>query len=480
MKVRLPPRRRVLHNSLTEFDIQREVGFGAFSHVYKAHSFKLGKEVALKIFSMDKLCADDQLLVANEIEIHSQLNSPLVVGFHDYFVEDDRVCLVLDYAANGNFYTYIKIQRTLPVFEIARYFRQVVEGLVYLHGKGIIFRDLKPENLVMDEQRNLKFCDFGWATTLQNLHFRCAKAGTLVYMSPESIAGLMQDEKTDIWALGILVYEMFFNKEPYSALTQPDLMYLIQNSTLDFSAPINPLPPVFATLIKRMLTINPSLRPSAAELLSVDFTPQNLQPASASGFFRFSKEHTQPPAPTRTAVSPSHVPQARDVTFYSPNINPSRQTPPVAQQTFKLPNPTTFPPTAVNYYKQPQLQIKEVSAQVPISLSPSPAPVAQQVSVTYITSSEINPTRYEPMKASYVTAKTSIETSSGQKFSILDSSGKLSITDASPKISLIVPGGTQSRTQSPTILRNNASSPDFVRPAHVFIQSPAYPTNITR
>ena len=321
MKVTLPYRNHCLHSSISDFNIITEIGYGAFSKVYKAFSRPMNQEVALKIFSMDVLNIEDQLLVLNEIEIHSGLKSPYIVSLFDYFSENNAAVLVLELADRGNFFTLLKSQKLFSSFEIVNIIRQVIEGLHFLHSKSVFFRDLKAENIVIGSNGEFKLCDFGWATKAENTLFRTAKAGTLVYMSPESLAGLLQDEKTDIWALGVLIYEIFFGVEPFKAGSIPELQMVLQTQKPDFSTPINAISPLFVNLITRMLSIDPQLRPSAKELLSIDFMGQN-QPnygVNSSGFLRFAADKSQV---RNMGGSPQPMNRSFAPVFFSPDVRP--------------------------------------------------------------------------------------------------------------------------------------------------------------
>lgn len=276
MKLGIPARANEVHKSLKDFEMRKKVGEGAFSEVFHAFSSKLNSDVALKIISMPKLTPDDQWMVSNEVKIHSNLRHPRIASLLDYFIEDDKVVLVLEYLPNGNLFTRMRTLKKLPEEEIERYLKQTAEGLYYLHSLGVFYRDLKPENLLLDSENNLKICDFGWATTMADPAFRSAKAGTLTYMSPEALIGFPQDSRSDMWALGVLIYEMFFNREPFQAANQEELMQKIDSNNIDFSKPLVPLPTVYIELVKGLLSVKPSERPTAQQILSLNL-PFNKQ-----------------------------------------------------------------------------------------------------------------------------------------------------------------------------------------------------------
>ncbi len=104
----------------------------------------------------------------------------------------------------------------LKTKHIKKVFRQTVSALKYLHSVGILWRDLKPENILIESDFSIKICDFGWASKLSDLNWISKKAGTYAYMAPESLRGEAQTIKTDIWSLGIFLYELYHNQEPFS------------------------------------------------------------------------------------------------------------------------------------------------------------------------------------------------------------------------------------------------------------------------
>lgn len=129
-----------------------------------------------------------------------------------------RVYILLEYAANGCLFFYINPRAGLPEHLALRFFRQAALAVQYLHAQGIVHRDIKPENLLLDEQFDIKLCDFGWATALDSEHeFKTSICGTYEYMSPEIVYEQTHTAKTDVWCLGIFLYEMLHGRPPFKA-----------------------------------------------------------------------------------------------------------------------------------------------------------------------------------------------------------------------------------------------------------------------
>lgn len=100
-----------------------------------------------------------------------------------------------------------------------------MKAIEYIHSQEFVLRDLKPENVLIDNKTKLiKICDFGWASSINDKEWLKEKAGTFVYMSPESLRSEIQGFESDTWALGILLYELFYNKEPFEGKTGEKVM----------------------------------------------------------------------------------------------------------------------------------------------------------------------------------------------------------------------------------------------------------------
>ena len=204
-----------MFTSRSEFVVGRKLGEGSYATVRKAIHIASEETYALKIISLDELDLDDYENVQKEIEIHSSIESKYVIRLIDYFEDSNKVYLVLEFAHYGNLYKYMQSKFPLPVETIGRMWTQAVLAIEFLHSQAIVMRDLKPENILLDKQLNVKICDFGWAARIQDAEYRSRKAGTYVYMSPESLQGMLQGFASDVWSLGVLLYEMTHHKEPY-------------------------------------------------------------------------------------------------------------------------------------------------------------------------------------------------------------------------------------------------------------------------
>lgn len=198
---------------------------------------------------------------------HSALNHPNIIKLYDYFIQENKISLVLEYAQHGNLFKLMRKQRQNEQ-QIHKYFTQTANALMYIHTQKLIHRDLKPENLLLDSNFNIKVCDFGWSGLKQSGQSRFTFCGTLDYMSPEVIRGDNQSYEVDIWALGILLYELFHDVAPFKGNTHTELL----NNIVEKKPKISPMVPKEAKdLILRLLAIEPSKRINLQEIKTHPF-----------------------------------------------------------------------------------------------------------------------------------------------------------------------------------------------------------------
>lgn len=167
--------------------------------------------------------------VALEIEVLKHCSHPNVVKYYGLLNMKDEILLVLEHCEKGDLYRAMKLRpgRRLDETETFKYFMQLVSAVTYLHEQGYIHRDLKLENMLLDSNDNLRLTDFGWVARRgqPNLGF----CGTLDYLSPEMIQGRNQSARLDVWAVGVLLYEMLTGTPPFASTSLPKLIFNIQD-----------------------------------------------------------------------------------------------------------------------------------------------------------------------------------------------------------------------------------------------------------
>lgn len=261
----IPAHERLKH--LSQFITLKQVGEGAFSKVFACQDLLTQQIYAIKIVDFSVLRELEIQNIRMELEIHSRLKNNSIVKYYGYFIEDEKVCILTEYLSRGSLFRHLS-RRSPNDYEIRKIFRQVAMGIKYLHYHNILFRDLKPENVLLDDNQNIKLCDFGWACYNDESNYARLSAGTLTYMSPECLRKEVQTTSSDIWSLGIFLYELYHGKEPFLGTDKDELLNLIMMRKIDFKSSI---PEDDAQFILSMLQIEPEKRPTIDQILSHNF-----------------------------------------------------------------------------------------------------------------------------------------------------------------------------------------------------------------
>ncbi len=209
------------NQQLFEYRIERILGRGAFGTVYLAHDTFLDRPVAIK--ELTRTSQTDEVAFKRflqEARAAGGLNHPHVVTVHALKVVEPNVYLVMEYLPGGSLRVLLEQRDSLPVEEAVRIAADACEGLAAAHAKGIIHRDVKPENVLLAEDGWAKVGDFGIAhvprgaggTYLSQLTGTGFQPGTLMYMSPEQIRGQQVDGRSDVYQVGALLYEMLMGR----------------------------------------------------------------------------------------------------------------------------------------------------------------------------------------------------------------------------------------------------------------------------
>ena len=211
-------------NSLEEVQRQNEqtgskLGAGSFAKVSLVTHIS-NPDVLYAMKEVEKRSAKSVQLIQKEVKLHASLSHPHIIKFIDFIDTPNRMYIFLEYARHGDMYGYIN-RNKLTDDECLRLFYQTCEAISYIHGKNIMHRDLKPENILVDGDLNVKICDFGWSAEYLPTEIRQTLCGTYEYMAPEVFFRKQQTKKTDVWALGILLYELFHGNAPFVAFDFP-------------------------------------------------------------------------------------------------------------------------------------------------------------------------------------------------------------------------------------------------------------------
>ncbi len=206
-------------NKFSRYEIRGEVGRGGMATVYRAFDPLFEREVALKILNRE-LLSNSQVRerFERETKIIAKLEHPAIVPVYDVGRDNEQLFFVMRYMAGGSLSDRTQAGK-LPLAEIVRIVTRLGTALDYAHAKGIIHRDLKPGNILFDEENNAFISDFGIAKFAEASVNLTASGivGTPTYMSPEQAMGEEVDGRSDIYSLGVMLFEMLSGKTPFEA-----------------------------------------------------------------------------------------------------------------------------------------------------------------------------------------------------------------------------------------------------------------------
>jgi len=205
----------------SRYEIKTELGRGGMATVYRAYDPSFDREVALKVLPREFL-HDPQFegRFKREIKTVAKLEHPAIVPVYDVGEEDGQPFFVMRYMTGGSLSDWIK-RGKFSLQDTARIVERLAGALAYTHAKGIVHRDLKPDNILFDNNGNPFISDFGIAKLDEATSTLTGSAvvGTPAYMSPEQAQGEKADSRSDIYGLGVIIFQMLVGKQPYSADT---------------------------------------------------------------------------------------------------------------------------------------------------------------------------------------------------------------------------------------------------------------------
>lgn len=203
---------------IEDYEVLNLLGKGGFASVYRSRCLKTGIEVAIKMIDKKLMQAAGMVgRVRQEVAIHSRLKHPSVLELYTFFEDMNYVYLVLELCHNGELQRYLKNNAViLDEEEASHLFRQVVQGLLYLHSHNILHRDISLANLLLSKDMRVKIADFGLATQLSRADEKhLTMCGTPNYISPEVATRSSHGLEADVWGLGCLLYTLLVGRPPF-------------------------------------------------------------------------------------------------------------------------------------------------------------------------------------------------------------------------------------------------------------------------
>ena len=260
--------------SINQYTIIDRLGEGGMGAVYLAEDTRLNRQVALKfITSSASSASEERQRFHREAQAAARLNHPNICTVYEFGESNEHAFIAMEYV-KGTTIAQVLQDGPVPSDTIRGWLLQIASGLQVAHEEGVIHRDIKPANIMISEHGHLKIMDFGIArlsdskTELTGAH---STIGTINYMSPEQASGEEVDHRTDIWSLGVLLYELSTGKRPFRGAFREAVMYAMMNTDPPHPSSINPsIPKDLNGIIVRCLERNPEARYSSLQSLIND------------------------------------------------------------------------------------------------------------------------------------------------------------------------------------------------------------------
>jgi serine/threonine protein kinase len=225
----------MIGQTISHYKILDKIGEGGMGVVYKATDTKLDRTVALKFLPPHLSDSEDnKSRFLQEAKAAAALSDPHILNIYEIDEQNGNMFLVMEYIQGKTLRQYLKNLKSsggIPVPQAIEWTQQIARGLNAAHSTNIIHRDIKPENIMVTPENRMKIMDFGLAKLKGSagLTRTGQSLGTLSYMSPEQAQGIKTDQRTDIWSLGVVFYELLTGEVPFTAEHDAALIYLIAN-----------------------------------------------------------------------------------------------------------------------------------------------------------------------------------------------------------------------------------------------------------
>ncbi|HXG66186.1 MAG TPA: serine/threonine-protein kinase [Blastocatellia bacterium] len=315
MNQSLPP-----DSVIGEYRLTGLIGRGGMGEVYRGVHSKIGRAVAVKLLSQTSKGDQFGARFLNEARIQAALHHPNIATLYDFLEYNNQPCIIMEYVEGKTLDDYIRESGYLQAADALSIFRSIVDAINYVHSQGIIHRDIKSNNVKINSCGQVKLLDFGIAKSGSSpqLTVTGGFVGTLQYLPPEQFRGAPADARSDVWALGVLLYEMVTGRMPFEAATVGELFNKVSNATFPPPTSLNPhVPRDLEAIIMRCLRKEPGERYQSALDLLQDVNRANTSPYAPQqhqGGQHYPQPHQSfPPAGTQPQYThPTAPPQQRE------------------------------------------------------------------------------------------------------------------------------------------------------------------------
>jgi serine/threonine protein kinase len=338
------------------YRLEEQQGSGGMAMVYRAHDLMLERTVAIKLLRADFSSDPDfRERFRQEAKAAANLSHPNIVTVHDFGLDEGRLFIVMEYVPGTDVKTILKQNGRFGLDEAIALMVQACAGIGYAHRVGLVHCDVKPQNMLVTPDKRLKVVDFGIARALASIspdEKTDVVWGSPQYFSPEQAGGGAPSPASDVYSLGVVMYEMLTGQLPFTASTAEELARMHRETPPPSPRRLNPLIPAqLEQILLKVLSKEPAARYRTADQLGrvlVSFTQQSNgavavppaqfplayeseppSPAPAQpepipwAAAALSAQPLQPPRPAPVQQIPPPVPARRVVSPAAPNIQPS-------------------------------------------------------------------------------------------------------------------------------------------------------------
>ena len=263
---------RLTKDEFKEFEILKQnnsdyqIGLGSFSKVYLGKHIPTKELYAIKKISKKELISriDSIEIINREIELHSKLFHKNIIHLVAIYENEEFIYIILEYLNKGDLYKLIRKKQINKENQCYSYFIQIVNAVLFLHENNLIHRDIKPENILLNDNNEIKLCDFGCCAE-SGIGNRTTFCGTYEYMAPEILKENSYNNSVDIWSLGILLYELSHGYTPFNfnfngKKNQESVFKDIIKGNFNFKKDMIFISDEFIELMMRMIVYNPNKR----------------------------------------------------------------------------------------------------------------------------------------------------------------------------------------------------------------------------
>lgn len=255
---RQPPVSRVGDYHVLDF-----VGAGGMGEVYRAVHVSTGQVVAAKFLGSGARDSRGRARFAHEARVQQGLRHPGLAAFYEWHEVNGVPCIVMEFVDGETLAERLSRVGALPLSEALTFFERIAAAIAWMHEREIIHRDIKSSNIKINSRGEIKLLDFGIARNDEAPHLTQTGAfiGTLHYLAPEQIRGALADARSDVWAMGVLFYEMLTGRAPFQAATAGEVLEKVGRARYARLSEVRPdVPRTWEAAVRRCLQRNPRKR----------------------------------------------------------------------------------------------------------------------------------------------------------------------------------------------------------------------------